>query len=357
MTMADARAAPGTADAHRVCVRALTLTLAGFLAVCALPAGTMLVIAPDGHLLGASTAWLRAGLPFATYLVPGVLLAGLIGGGAIAVLVLVARRSPRASLATALLGVVVMVWIALQLAMVTQLSALHAVTFAVGMALAGAAARAESVWIRWVAASAAGELVGLGALAAAVALLAPRAAEAVWFVPGVILLGGFEGLVVGGAQAWALRRAIPRLDARAWIAATVTGAITAWLIGMLPSLFLGGGRPAQPIDDRLQLLLAAALGLVAGPILAVFQVAELRRHVRGAGWWLAANAIAWAAGMPFLFVAAGSGAGPLRGAAFIAATGAIVGAIDGLGLLALVGRQAQMPRPGGPARAILAAGA
>jgi hypothetical protein len=338
-------------------VRRLTLTLASLLAVCALPVGTMLIIAPDGHLLGASTAWLRAGLPFSTYLVPGLVLAGLIGGGAVAVLVLAGRRSPRASLATALLGVVVMVWIALQLAMVTRSSPLHAVTFAVGLALAGAVARAERVWLTWVAANAAGELVGLGAVAAALAFLAPRAADAPWFVPGVILLGGFEGVVVGTAQAWALRRALPRLDARAWIVATTVGAITAWLLGMLPSLFLGGDTPPPPIDDRQKLALAAALGLVAGPILAAFQVAELRRHVRGAGWWLAANGVAWAAGMPVLFVAAGSGAGPLRGAAFIAAAGAMVGAIHGLALRALVGRPAQPVRKGGVAGAIPAAGA
>jgi len=341
-------------------VRVLTLALAGLLAVCALPVGTLLLVAPDGHLLGASTAWLRPGLPFSTYLVPGLVLGLVIGGGALTVLLIAARRSPAAPLATALLGVVVMVWIALQLAMVSILSALHLVTFAVGLALAlVGTVRGAAVWTRWVAANAIGELVGLGAVAAGIAAFVPGLGKIAWlFVPGVIFLGAFEGLVVGAAQAFALRRALPRLDARRWIAGTTVGAVTGWLLGMLPSLFFGGGdAPAQPMDDRLQLALAAALGLVAGPILAAFQVPELRRHVRGARWWLAANAAAWALGMPVLFVAAGSSPDPARAAAFIAAAGAIVGAIHGLGLLALVQGTTQIVREAGVAGAIPAAGA
>jgi hypothetical protein len=42
--------------------------------------------------------------------------------------------------------------------------------------------------------------------------------------------------------------------------------------------------------------------MVAGPILGSVQAVILRRHVRGAGRWLWANAMAWALGMPVIFV-------------------------------------------------------
>jgi hypothetical protein len=47
---------------------------------------------------------------------------------------------------------------------------------------------------------------------------------------------------------------------------------------------------------------AAVLGLVVGPILGCAQWAVLRHHVDGARQWLWANAAAWGAGMPVIFL-------------------------------------------------------
>ena len=320
-------------------MRVLTLVLASILALSAIPVGAMLVAAPDGTLLGASTEWIR-GLPFSTYLVPGLVLAGVVGGSAAAAWVLTLKRARLAPLATTLCGVIVMVWIAVQVATVS-FSPLQPITFALGLTLAllGASGVA-GWWLRWVAANAGAELMGLGAVAIGIAAAAPLFARARLVVAGVaVVLGAFEGLVVGAAQAATLRAVLPRLRSRAWIAFTVLGAVAAWVLGMLPSLLMhrGGGAAAPPpIDDRIQMLLAAGLGAVAGPILAAFQVRELGRHVRRAGWWLVANAVAWALGMPLVFAAASGGPGA-RAAVLIAAAGAVVGATHGLALVAILG--------------------
>jgi ELWxxDGT repeat protein len=51
--------------------------------------------------------------------------------------------------------------------------------------------------------------------------------------------------------------------------------------------------------------LAMALGVVAGPILGLAQWTVLRGLVSGAGRWLWANALAWAVGMPVLYILPG----------------------------------------------------
>ena len=86
-----------------------------------------------------------------------------------------------------------------------------------------------------------------------------------------------------------------------------------------------------------------ALAMILGAILAIPQWWVLRRHVGMAGWWLPANALAWAVAMPLIFVAAGlplpdGGILPLLAiaAAIIAGAGAVAGAIHGAVLVRLL---------------------
>lgn len=150
---------------------------------------------------------------------------------------------------------------------------------------------------------------------------------------------------MGQAQALVLRRRLP--EVRSWVSATLLGAVAAWALGMLPSTLMSVlGRAEEqsptPVSGALQLLLAVPLGLVAGAILGFPQWRVLRRHVRRAGWWLVANALAWACGMPLVFVAAGvrPAAGTLTTAVMVAASlaaaGAVVGAIHGAFLVRLL---------------------
>jgi hypothetical protein len=155
-----------------------------------------------------------------------------------------------------------------------------------------------------------------------------------------ILLGALEGLVVGWAQASVLEQRLPKL--RVWVRASVVGAVVVWALGMAPSTIMslsqppGAGQPPE-ISEALRLLLAAGLGVVAGPVLAFFQWRSLRQHVQRAWWWLPANAIAWAVGMPIISLGAHMGAyatAPLLIVLGVAATLAVAGAAVGATMVA-----------------------
>jgi hypothetical protein len=155
-----------------------------------------------------------------------------------------------------------------------------------------------------------------------------------------VLLGGIEGLIVGFAQAKVLSPWVPSL--RGWVQATVVGAVIAWALGMAPSTVMsilpsGNSGPPPEMGQPFQLLLASGLGIVAGPILAFFQWRRLRPFMsHGAGWWIPANAAAWALGMPAIFIGAHFGASApntllalLTVGLSLLAAGVIVGAVHG----------------------------
>ena len=109
-----------------------------------------------------------------------------------------------------------------------------------------------SLWRRWVAANALAEMLGLGAtFALGVAIFAllgePQGSLAAL---GMILLmtstRAIEGVVVGLLQWSAMRRSFPRITRKAWIMATLIGALVAWFLGSLPSTLMGLG--AQEAD-------------------------------------------------------------------------------------------------------------
>lgn len=206
-------------------------------------------------------------------------------------------------------------------------------------------------WCRWIIANLIGELLGLGVVAtaayAAVSVMgeSASAAHALAFATLIIGLGIIEGAIVGYAQAVVLRRRLPQL--RAWVRATMVGAACAWSLGMLPGtlMSIAGSSPStmpSGMSDALQLLLAVPLGLVTGAILGLPQWLVLKRYVSRAGWWVAANAAAWACGMPLIFAVAGAGApGPVLPTVIVvlaglALAGALVGAVHGAFLIKLL---------------------
>jgi NhaP-type Na+/H+ or K+/H+ antiporter len=117
----------------------------------------------------------------------------------------------------------------------------------------------------------------------------------------------------------------------------------------LPSTLIGISQEVTPgvqpteRSQAVTLLLAAAMGALAGPILGAGQWWALRRHVEHAWWWIPAQSAAWAMGMPLIFVMAdriAPGAftitDALLAAAMLFLTGAVVGAVHGLVLTRLV---------------------
>lgn len=203
----------------------------------------------------------------------------------------------------------------------------------------------RAFWLAWVLANALAEAVALGAaFTLGFALIASKAAAASaspWWSAGVaVLLGTLEGVIVGAAQWAVLRRRLPDVRAETWILATAAGAFAAWSLGMLPSALLGppsGASTPAELPEHVQFVLAAALGAVAGPVLAFAQWWALRTQIDRAWRWIPANAAAWMLGMPVVFVAPTSVAEgvPLAQAAvlFVAVTGvagAVVGAVHGI---------------------------
>ena len=165
----------------------------------------------------------------------------------------------------------------------------------------------------WIVANAWAESVGLGSMFVIGSVIAPgldRSTDAIVVIVAAfaaVALGAvLEGFVVGYAQEGILRDYLPNLLRWTWVIATVQGAALAWALGMLPStamtLTAGAAEPSPPEPGALvQYVLAAALGAVAGPILAAMQWTVLRTHVTNASRWLTANAAAWAVGMPVIF--------------------------------------------------------
>jgi hypothetical protein len=203
-------------------------------------------------------------------------------------------------------------------------------------------------------ANTAGEVVGLGLAAVAGMSLAWTVAKTlggftrIGLAGVMILMGTFEGLIVGIAQWLVLRRAIPDLDRQRWLMATAIGAFIAWTLGMIPSTLIhmrsdtGSSQPPA-VSHALMYGLAVLMGAVLGPVLGVPQWLVLRRHLHRAGWWVWGNTAAWALGMPVVFIGASSvppgGLGltaVVIAVVSIGCAGALVGAVHGLVLICLL---------------------
>lgn len=91
------------------------------------------------------------------------------------------------------------------------------------------------------------------------------------------------------------------LRAARWVWLTATGAVAAYILGLLPStlapMWTGWAWPAQGVF----FIVVGALLLAT---IGVAQWVELRRHVGGAAWWILGTAAAWLVGLAiFLTVA------------------------------------------------------
>ena len=211
-------------------------------------------------------------------------------------------------------------------------------------------------WRAWVLANLVAEALGLGATLLVGILLFGGLEPRIGIVPVALLgitLGALcEGSIVGGLQWLVLRRPIPELRWREWATATGVGAAFAWALGMIPSTVISFMSEQAPVGNDqgfapaewAVLLLAAAMGAILGAVLGGAQWVALRRYAPRAGWWIAANAVAWAAGMTLVFV--GTGFIPESGVmtagamatliVWVALAGIAVGAIHGLALIWLL---------------------
>src|SRR5689334_11827544 len=105
------------------------------LGVGAFAGGAFLVTKPDGSGMGFQTSIL-AGSPFPDFLVPGLILGGLFGVGSLVVAVAGIRRVPIAPFLAFAIGCGQMIWIAVQIAIIRELSFLHPTMFGIGLVIA-----------------------------------------------------------------------------------------------------------------------------------------------------------------------------------------------------------------------------
>ena len=213
----------------------------------------------------------------------------------------------------------------------------------------------KTLYGRWVAVNALGELFGLGlTLGIGFSLIA---SFEVGGVGGILLAfavavcsGSIEAAIVGLLQWWAMHPWFPAISRRRWFLGTLGGALTAYVLGYLPSTLMNLSQAAAPAEQApmaeppqwLVLLLSALLGAVAGAVLSFAQWLAMRGSVRGAKIWIPANMLAWAAGMPLVFLGidiANRGQPLWQSLGIMAVallvTGAVVGAIHGAFLVRL----------------------
>jgi hypothetical protein len=116
-------------------IRITLMVATGFVAATAFAGGIALVmgsLAPDlATVLSPPPDYLE-GSPFGSYLVPGLVLALVLGGVHLVAFVLLARRHPRALLAAVVAGYAAVIWIVVQMTII-PFSVLQAVYVAMGL--------------------------------------------------------------------------------------------------------------------------------------------------------------------------------------------------------------------------------
>jgi hypothetical protein len=115
-------------------IRFFSIVLLFFCSVSALYGGGALVADPTGGLLQMPVSYL-AHSPFKDFLIPGIILLVLVGFSCIDVAIITIRRSSIFPLALIYQGVVLIIWIVVELIMVRSYMFLQVVYFVSGVLL------------------------------------------------------------------------------------------------------------------------------------------------------------------------------------------------------------------------------
>lgn len=203
----------------------------------------------------------------------------------------------------------------------------------------------KKYWLNWTIFCGIGEFLGIG-VAAGIAVLyfnllgEPQTiGQKVLIIIVMILAGIIEGLVTGFFQWSVLKKRFSSMKAKNWLGVTALGAATAWLLGMIPSVFFA---PESSSSTSVEFsmgqiaLLAALMGVVLGTIFGVFQWLELKGHTANASRWILANALGWTVGLAIIFLGA-SIPSVDTSLAVVIFIGAVSGLLAGLSVGAITG--------------------
>jgi hypothetical protein len=228
-----------------------------------------------------------------------------------------------------------------------QLAALAANAVLVRIQLAERPAASPALTAaRWTVACLGGELIGIGAAAAAMTTVSGP----IWTWAAATAAGAVEGFALGSLPWLALRRKLTALPARRWIGVTLALATTGWAAGMLPSTLAGdspGSAGAAPAAWVLALL-AIAGGLGAGAAVGAVQAWAMHGYATGRRGWVAVNAAGWALALCWIFLLAGlptTGWPPWT----VAGVGLAAGGLSGLSVGVVTGLWLPRLRPVTPA--------
>jgi hypothetical protein len=202
-----------------------------------------------------------------------------------------------------------------------------------------------TLWESWVCGMAIAELIGLGIVLIAGALINSLG----WGSSAIAIfhsVGLLEGIVLGVAQWLVLHRYVKHINT--WILVTAIAAMIAWLVGLqISTLMIFSTNLDTTLTSAMktQTLLKGVflLGAWVGGVLGFAQWFVLKSHIRRAVWWIVANALAWALGLVVAFMMIGmmhsnyfSLETALAGTAIGLTLGAVVGAITGVALVGLL---------------------
>ena len=109
------RPIPSRPALSRIARAALALEI--FLAIGALAGGIALMVGPRGEIIPLKVSSL-AGSPFDTFFVPGLILFSILGLGPLVAALLVWLRHPLAPLAAFVIGVGLLIWLAVEIAVI-----------------------------------------------------------------------------------------------------------------------------------------------------------------------------------------------------------------------------------------------
>ena len=112
-------------------IRVLLRILHGFVGIGAAAGGMAAILNPTAPL-GAPMSMLE-NCPFDTFLVPGILLFGVIGVGNLTALAVSLARPRATSYAGCLTGAAMVIWIIVQCIMIQSVISLHVIFFCVGV--------------------------------------------------------------------------------------------------------------------------------------------------------------------------------------------------------------------------------
>ncbi|MDE3235594.1 MAG: hypothetical protein KGO81_06525 [Bacteroidota bacterium] len=112
----------------------LCLALLVFSALLSIVMGFYFITDPSGHNAGASTEDLK-GTPFSDYLIPGWILAGLVGGGSIIAFLLGYLKNHAAPKWFMGMGIVLWLWLLVQLFVISQFNFVAILFFFIALAL------------------------------------------------------------------------------------------------------------------------------------------------------------------------------------------------------------------------------